>query len=116
MRFYLYEEQGGGCDYTIACGKRLRLLDKATTMEEAIAIAKSSTTGRYGEEETMICVEGDFAIKEARILAVAEEFVVDIQALRSQRKAQRAAKEAQEREENERQQYEKLRQKFEGGK
>ena len=49
--FYLYEEQSGGCDYSIACGQRLRVLKGATTMQEAIIVATS--------EEYLGCEPGE---------------------------------------------------------
>lgn len=53
MKYYLYIDGDGGCDYTIACNKKLIRLE-AKTREDAIQEAKDHLVGDeegyYGDE------------------------------------------------------------------
>lgn len=79
-KFFLFAEQGGGCDYTIGCGFRLRELKGATTMEEAIAIATSED--KHGE--FMIDLED---IDEATIYQVSAQYKLPLAKITAQRRA-----------------------------
>ncbi len=108
MRYYLYEEQRGGCDFTIGCGRRLRLLEDAKSMEEAVAIAEGLNS--YGE--TMVDTEGDSAVALAKILAVADEHAIDLAALHTRRVHAEALADAAAREKAERAEFERLQKKY----
>lgn len=112
MKYYLYEEQDGGCDYTIGCGKRLRLIEGATTMAEAIAKAIDRAPNQWGDMEEMFDTEGEWRVSKAVILEVAEEHVIDIVAVGRSREAARRQEEQQAAQEKEKREYERLRAKF----
>lgn len=112
--FYLYEEQDGGCDYTIGCGKRLRKL-KAADTESALQEAKSINTNEFGDDEPMIHTEGQYCPSKAWIFAVESVVEIDIRALACERRFVKSAQQQQEREKRERAEYERLSAKF-GGK
>ncbi len=115
MRFYLYEEQDGGCDYTIGCGKRLRLL-MAASMEQAIIIA-TATNPPPGEDlecDAMLVTSGERTLHRARILAVAGEYEIDLQVLACHRAGIRRQQETAQKEAAEKAELERLKQKYGG--
>ena len=97
--FYLYEEQEGGCDYTIGCGRRLRQLEGVADMVEAVKKASNLNTDCRGDDDPMIITHGEFAVSHARILEVANERVIELCRLGAERDQVYAEREGKEREE-----------------
>jgi hypothetical protein len=74
MIYYLYEEQDGGCDYSIGCGLRLTRL-KATNMEDAIK-----------EALPKLCTgDNEFGIQRASIIEATQSHKIDVAALKEER-------------------------------
>jgi hypothetical protein len=105
-RFFLFEEQGGGCDYSIGCGFRLREID-ASTMKEAIEIVTKD------DKDPFIRVYGDSAIESARILQVDVIEEIDLVTIASERNKKRQEKIATRKNKEDRKEYERLKKKFE---
>lgn len=105
--YYAYFEQGGGCDYTLACGKLLAPL-KATAVDEAIAEIRSKyeCCFRQGHE---------YEVASVRLFQVSDATDLDIAAIRRDVAAADAAEKQAELEFKERAQLEKLQAKY-GGK
>lgn len=101
MKFYLYEEQSGGCDYTIGCGRRL-------TPIAGVADAEGAAKAVLGRLD----LDGDYAIRRAAVLCVADELEIDLDALRREREAGKARGAAEEREAAERAEFERLSAKY----
>lgn len=121
MRFYLYEVQDGGCDYTIGCGERLTRLSRgdysdAETMEEALALAMTEDYlgCEEGEDYGPISTDpGEAKLSSAVIFAVAETHDIDLDALIQAAKAEHAAAQDVAANEAEHAEYERLKAKFE---
>lgn len=111
-KFYLFEEQSGGCDYTIGCGFRLRELEGVTTMDEAVAMATAENVNEHGDAEPMIDVDGELKIDAARILQVVAVNEINLSALFNERYHRRIALVKKEREQKERKAYEELKKKY----
>lgn len=111
--YYLYEEQEGGCDYTIGCGRRLRKITGVDSFQEAVIQACRSTLSKHGDVEEMITVTGEFAVSKAVVFAVTGEMEIDLDAIR--RECELLAKQvsASKTEQAERAEFERLKSKFE---
>ncbi len=107
--FYLFEEQNGGCDYTIGCGFRLRLLE-ATTMEEAIMEVQPRYDDGYLVSGLRVLGEG--AIDRARILEVVDEVEVNLTAIADRLLNEKRAAEEEYKLRQEQAEYHRLKQKF----
>lgn len=106
MRFFLLEEQGGGCDYTIGCGLRISEI-QATSLEEA----KAQVVEEIGDNWR---AQHEHGIEKAALFLVEDK--IDLRAFLSDEKAKRedekAKKKARKAEAAERAQYETLKKKF----
>lgn len=104
-KFYLFRNQaGGGCDYTIGCGKELTAL-RAQTLEEAIAEASGYDNG-YN-----IADVGEYTLDDAMIFA-APVHVFDLNTMRIERRAAAEATSRAKEEERERAELERLSKKY----
>jgi len=116
MKYYLFEEQGNGygCNYTIGCGRRLRLLDGATSMEDAVRMATEFRTNKWGENLSLLIVDEDDErrIHKARILAVADVYEIDVPQLAAERKAIRQREEDEAKQQKELAELERLKTKY----
>lgn len=110
MKYYLYEVQNGGCDYTIGCGRRLREIKDATSMQEAI---DKVCVIDAGEDPILRTDNDELSPNKATILAVAEQHEIDLDKLRSDRENLQNEIAKAEEDKKEREQYEKLKAKFE---
>lgn len=111
-RYFLFEEQHGGCDYTIGCGKRLTEIEGVGSLSEAIAKVSATTVNKYGEEEFEIITDGEWAVEKAKVLEVSGLYEMDLTKLRSERAAVRNLKAKLEKDSAERKEYERLKKKF----
>lgn len=113
----MYEEQPGGCDYSIACGQRLRVLKGATTLQEAVGLAVSE---KYlgcepGEDYGPISSDpGEAELLRATILEINNAYKVDLDGFIQIAKERKAAIEAGPTEARERAEFERLKAKFDG--
>lgn len=104
-RFGVYLYQGGGCDYTIACGYKLVLLPEIIqTMQQAHDYVLSQN-----ENEGSIAYYGTDRVAECVIYEITDSFEVDMDAVRRKAKEDADALYKEER----RRQYEKLKREFE---
>ncbi len=87
MKFFLWLDQGGGCDYMIGCGKALYELKGAQTTEEARAMVPEALE-YYGIDA------GDRSLVACQILSVVEDAMPFVEARLS---TQRNRKSAQDR-------------------
>ena len=116
MRYFLYEEQSSGCDYTIGCGMRLEEIEGVKSMEEAIRMvtALNPPPGEDLECDARIITEGECALDYAEILAVSEVREINLESLRAERRALRKQVEESSQDELDRKEYKRLRKKFRG--
>lgn len=102
--YYLWLNQGGGCDYNIGCGQVLHPL-KAKTIEEARKEIPEIFE-YYGMHDS----DSDVRIKNASIVTIAEEF--DVKAWLKKQDAKKSAVIMAAKESEEKAQYERLKAKF----
>lgn len=121
MKFYLYEDQGGGCGHNIACGKRLRQIEGAATMQQAVEMVTGAASrpsddedDDFDDDDVTVETEGEFAVEKAVILAVADEKEIDLAALAFCRRHKKAAEEAAKKVEAERKEFDRLKKQFGG--
>jgi hypothetical protein len=97
-QFYTWEEQSGGCDYTIGCGKRLTQIKGVKTLDEAIEKATRNTeVGGEGCADRVFVLEvTEFKNITNKILKFQEEYEEVV------KEREREAAEARERAELER--------------
>lgn len=92
-RYYTWEEQNGGCDYTIGCGKRLTPIHGANTLDEAIQKAVENT--EVGGEG---CADRVFVLEVSEFKNITGQ-ILKYQAQREEvtREREKEAEEARER-------------------
>jgi hypothetical protein len=114
MKYYLWEEQDGGCDYSIGCGIRITEIEGAKDLGDAIRIAcgVNPPPGEDIECDAMIATMGEFAVSSARVLTVADVHEIDLVALRAEREAMLEKAKQAEREEKERKELARLKKKY----
>jgi len=121
--FLLHRSQGGGCDYTIACGEdisHLRTrsgLGNPTNLDEAfnLAISKDFLGCEEGEDYGPISSNpGEAALMEAHIYEVVHDHVIDLPGLIEEAQARLRAEKAKQTESDERAEYERLKAKYGG--
>lgn len=106
-RFYAYLDQDSGCDYTIACGKKLVPIHAATTRDEAIAWV-------FNEYGAQIDSRDEMELSKIHLLDVAAIEALDLGAFaQAKRKAIAIAAQA-DKEAADRAEFERLKAKFEG--
>ena len=103
MIFYLFEEQDGGCDYTIGCGFRLTTL-KAKSMEDA----EKEVVNEYHRILTDMDGDWEDQADRAKILGVFHEKELSIQGIINSWSSTNETKENRQ----EREEYERLKKKF----
>ncbi len=103
--YYVYYEQGSGCDYTIACGNVLKKLD-ATNIGDAIVETTQYIKENYYEGS-------DMQISKAKILESTQVDVIDIAGIYNEQKQERAYKKEEETRNKELADLERLKQKYE---
>ena len=115
MQYFLFEEQDGGCGYTIDCGKRLREITGACSMEDAMMMACAQKFNRFGDEDgTMMSTEGDCSTDRASVFAVAEIKEVNMTKLAADRDAAKRQQKQDEKDAADRVEWERLNKKFGG--
>lgn len=107
-RFFLFEEQDGGCDYTIGCGYRLTEIKEVSSM--AGAILKVSGGDKYGE--FIIDTDREFPVNKASILQVKDVVEIDIDKLARERRRLKEEEVSAQKEKADREKYEELKRKF----
>jgi len=107
LTYVLVMQQGGGCDYTIACGTKVVNL-AADNDDEAVEAAEQvmDDHGGFGDYECRV--------DSARILKVVGSVPFDVKAIRAERKAEAEKEAAAEKEAEERAEFERLKGKFGG--
>lgn len=103
-KYILYAQAGEGCDYTIACGKEVYVLN-ASSMDEA-------------KKETGVFIKENFSSDERRLhkailYEVTNEVTLDIESIYKVITAEAKEKSLDELNEKERMEYERLKRKFE---
>lgn len=110
MQYFLYEEQGEGCDYTIGCGQRLREIPDVSNMDEALSLVSTLDTS----SDWCLCSDNkEFELKRAQLLEVADVKEINLQRLQVARDAVRKQEEQQRVVSQEKTEYERLKKKFE---
>lgn len=120
VKFFLYQYQGGGCDYTIACGESLshltvQGLPDPKNMEEAEAMAVSEEFLGCEEDEDYGPISsspGESELKEARILAVVDDHQIPLDDYIWKAQKRNRAEQKEKADANERAEFERLRAKF----
>lgn len=107
MRYYLVQEQPGGCDYTIGCGISITCLN-AKNMDSAMKEIME------GEEPVLITTEGEGRIKSARILEVSNIKEIDLEGIKRGIRDKKAVEARKLQDEQELKEFERLKKKFKG--
>ncbi len=109
MAYYMFLEQGGGCDYTIGCGLLFAKIDGATTMEEAKAKLRAAydSPGYYDPNSEM-------HLAKMSVVEVGSIEVLDTGRIHRDFQAAKVEKDLRSQEAKDRAQYEALKQKFGG--
>ena len=115
MKFYLYEVQDEGCDYTIGCGERLTEIPAATMAEAyAITLTEDYLGCEEGEDYGPISTNpGEAKLSSAVIFAVAETQIIDLGALIRAARTEHEAAQNVATDATERVEFERLKAKFE---
>lgn len=107
LEYYLYEEQRDGC------GKRLRKIEGARSMNEALSLATKWEVEFVGEDEVgMMSLEGECAVDKATILEVANKLEINLALFRLDRKAAEAERAGRAQKQKDEMDFERLRKKL----
>lgn len=116
MRYFLYEEQGEGCDYTIGCGRRLREIPGVQSLADAWKkVVSEEINEETGLLDDQIYVEtrGERAVRLAMIFEVTNSLDINLVLLESEREYKRRQREQDFDTIREKAEYERLKKKFE---
>lgn len=96
-------QEGGGCDYTIACGETILNLE-ATTLEEAQQEVLKEIKEDYSGDERRL--------EKVELYEIENIFALDIQAIYKHIDTEKLQAKQKQKEEKERQEFERLKTKF----